>query len=468
MRWNIQCVGCGQTLQVGPDQLGRILRCPDCHLRLPVEPPPRVPSKPVVAVDPSRRPRPGWLLLGAAGAMVLIGMAISAAFARWSSINHNTSIFGGPQVYVPTLPMLDEEGRPGMNRAGERLLDTSHAIEVRFPESAAMEITSLTAVAKVPNSLAIASDVRTGRLLSATRDGRLAWFDTKSWEPLGFCQLGKPAYHLLVDAKQGLLFAACTPPEDLSQGKLGDRDNAAGELRVYELNALWKEARGGEPTPLHVLDVNAHITGMLLSPDGQALYYTAEARQDAYLGLIHTPTWKSETILWGRGGAVTSVALAPDAPVLYALTGSRLYSIDSRSGRILDRVTVSGASLSVVAAKYGRVYLVERRNGIQIQVVDVAGQKLLARWLIEADGRPYLRVSPGGDRLYLGTSAVTSGGIWAFDVSGASPNAPVWLAYTRSDPHRVLRAGLFTTSEGEWLVTGTGHVFRAPTLAGQS
>lgn len=468
MRWNIPCAGCGLTLQVGQSQIGRSLRCPSCLARVVVPP---ANWREEVSPPPTRPPGRLWLAGGLA-ALLLVGVAISVAYAAWSRVRPEAEgylPFGhkhlglervGIQGLLPRPPGLAAGG--AAEPALEAIGDPVPAVSTRLPASDQSGIPALTAINKVPTHLDVALDSVTGLAILATRDGRLRVYDPAGWNEIRSRTLELPAYHLRIDPVRRLLFAACTPSTALRLNDMGERIYAQGDVHVYDLDAAL-DGSAGQLEPTHKFPVGAHLVNLALSPDRRHLYFLAEGGTTCRLFRIDTTTWKADEPLIFQSPRPGLLSLSPDGQALYALAGGRLFTVDSRRWTITDEVATSFAVHAMVADNQGRLYLAERGRGVQVKVIDLAARKTLARFSSgsETEGLPSLSMLADSNRLVVGTSSFATGRVWVLDVSGPV-DKPRVIGQAGSDRGRLLRGRLSATSDGRHLLTTTGHVFRLP------
>jgi hypothetical protein len=187
----------------------------------------------------------------------------------------------------------------------------------------------------------------------------------------------------------------------------------------------------------------------------------AETSRECHVGRLDVALWTRDQVLPLRAGGATSLALAPEGNVLYALGGGRLCTIDAATWKPGPSLRVGPAVFSLCAGNRGRLYLLERRMGAVVHVVDLPNRKLLTRWGSGLMGRVSGRSSPDGCRLYLATSAVLSGSIQEVDLSATELSQPVFLRQANSNRDRLIRGDLLLSPDGQFLVTGNGFVFRA-------
>jgi hypothetical protein len=444
-----------------------------------------------------------WLLLGL-GATLLMGTLLSAARLVWSlgqppppnvhSMSPSPDLFptqppppnlrsASPTPNLTPMPLpslgipkgadwpatgVPSAGVAGAGVAGvegpsvtfEPTIDAAASAESRLSLHALNRHSSLELIGKIPASLAVCLDTHTGLILASTRGGMLHWVNAATCELHGSCRLDLPAYHLVIDPKRRILYTASSTPDALSVNRLGDRDQASGEVCAYDLNAILKGNRSEPVRPSKRLSINAHLTALLLSANGEELYYLCETTRDTQLGRVATQKWTMDKPLRQPSNGPTALVPAPDEPILYALTASRIYTIDIRSWKVINRIGLAGPIHGLLVGKNRRVYLLEWRFGIQVQVIDLPTRKQLARWHLEADGRPYFRLSPDTRQLFVATSAVTTGRILMLDVSNPQNTQPIVKGHVSGDRQHLLRGGFFVTEDGRYVVSGAGVVFR--------
>jgi hypothetical protein len=353
-------------------------------------------------------------------------------------------------------------GMFGGGRAFEQvaaLLDGGQTSDLRLPLQDVPGVSTLPVVGKVPSVLAVAMESSSTHFLATTRDGLLRRFAIDTWKEVRTWRLDQPAYSLLLEEKRRLLFAASSSPSALRLGELGDRNQATGDLLVYELDSILN-SEGNLVAPIHRLPFAAHLTGMIFSPTSDHLYYLAESADKVRVGRLDLETWKADLFVDLIVQRPSAMTLSPDGTTLYALAGSRLHSVDTQSWKVTDQVFLQGSVQSLLATGGGRVYVLERGRGVQLKLVDVPTRTILARWTTDAEGQPYFGLSPDRTRVYLGTSAFMTGRIWVVDVSSERMQTMPVVGQAGGDRDRLLRGGLFVLADGRYLITGTGHIYR--------
>jgi len=412
--------------------------------------------------SPVRRRR---LLVLIIGVVLVFGIAVGAmGMARGrrsvsSGGEKSTSMMGkGPMAGVGPGSLLNP-----LARYREDMLQVEDIPSAPLPATTTGRFSE---VGKVPCPLAVVSDTHTGQLLIARPEGEILLFDSSSLAEVGVRRLERTAYQLLIDPQRRQLCAATVRPGRLVLGSLGDRESAVGDLDVYDLDALLQGDPMTPQKPRQRLELGAHVTSLLLSPWGDSLFYLAESPQSGQIGRITFEDWKRDAVLPLRGGSPMALALAPDAPLLYALAEGRVFVVDLIDWRMVHPLNVGSTVLGLLAGPNCRLYLVERRRDLQLILIDFATRKTrqippLARWHSEIDGRPYLRASGTEGRMYLGTSAVTDGRILAIEETQDNPLNITVTTQASGNRQGLLRGPLFVTNDGKFLLRGSGQVFSA-------
>ena len=458
MHWTSECADCGQTLRV-PARPGNPILCPRCGRAVSARPPREKPAAPAGHVR--RRRYWPWVVGG------VIGLALASAcvVALLPPAHRHRPGGVSPIASIPISP-----NSPVDANAGARLMP-KEGIRVPRPIIPPVEIgdvsdgslrdlckraPALKPAGQLESLLVMAGGAGGGPFFTADADGTLRCYSA-SLELLGQTRLQRVPYLMAVDGQRRQLYAAVTSFPWLRQSALGDRDQALGDLCVYDVSSLLEgKSPPEELKPSQTVELDAQLTGLQLSEDGAWLCYLAESLSGAHLGRIATETMAT------KKRPVPANGLSGMADVgngrFVALAGGLLFHIDVANWTV-NRSTVitNGTLLGVYPAGVGKVFLLERRLGTYVVLLDLEANKVVSRHLSPMVGRYYLCSQPG--RLYLGTSAVFDGQIQAFEVKGGSMTA---LGVARRDDERLIRGGLYLTPDGRYLVTGNGHVYHAP------
>ncbi|MFO0879583.1 MAG: hypothetical protein U0840_19740 [Gemmataceae bacterium] len=464
MRWTIHCAICGQALQVGEDHQGKLLLCPGCQNRVHVAhpviaPPPR----PVTPVSPP-------IKTSQARFLVRIGMVcLALALVAGVSLRILRPKNGGVPDVMPRAPMRVDMSQGLITSAPapdpqiptvESIQDAALQFDHRLPVQEGTSSQGVEVSGKLPCSLGFVQDPVTGCMLASTRDGRLHVIHPTNKRKPSWIQLQLPAYHLLIDEKQRLLYAVSSEAAQLRLGDLGERFNATGDLGEYDLTALLAAPQGKTLQPRRQLKIGSHITHMVTAPTGGALYYTSEGMSTIDIGRIDLREWKMGPRHSLRVPGPSTISWCASQKQLYALAGSRIYSIEPDSWTITDQVNVTGAAIGVLAHPDGRLYVLERSRSIHIKQVDLAKRKIVARWTIESDGRPYMSLSQDGNGLIIAVSSLTMGQMWGIDIAEQNSSRLRLLFRAVSTPDQLIRGGLHVAGDGCHVFLGSGQLYK--------
>jgi hypothetical protein len=467
MRWTIACMACAQTLQARDEQDGRSVRCPCCGAALIVSRPAKrsledaragETSSPLASTRKAFWRRHWIVASGGLALLVLLLTAAGATWANWLGLRGNPDRFGMMSQF-PRIPL--QMGMPPVSHeppADEETLDltseNSPMVAAAHPSAPSLPVAGL-----IAPCLALAGDATRGLLLAADPAGVLRWYDSATLELRGTCPLDQPAYQMVFDAASGMLYTASCPAKALRLSVLGEHEYALGQLRAYDLSGVLQ----GKPPPsflppTHAFPLRAHFRNLFLTADGTQLYYLAESLKDSHIGRLDTRLWTRDREMTLSVGATTSLVLSPTGS-LHVLSGGLLLTIDPQTWECTSRLRVKPSVSSLVTGSRNRFYLMERKGGTIVHVVDLPTRKVLAHWSTNLVGRLTVRASPAGDRLYLASSAVLQGCIHEVDVSG-DLTRPLFLRQARNTREHLIRGSLLGSPDGQFLVTGGGVVFR--------
>jgi hypothetical protein len=390
---------------------------------------------------------------------------------------------GGPRGKIVPFMGKGPPGGPGgpgrvpLGPADGGAVNLNDGVEVMLP-GPEQALPSWKQAGQLSPCLAMTADAPPGVVFSSARDGQLRWYGRSDYRLLGSTRLPRPAYQLALDNRRGLLYAASALPGNLIVGPLGDRDLAVGDIDIYDVSAILRGDAPATLTPLATVPVRGHVTGFILSADGKHLYFMSEGTESqgkrslvhdisqvspsAHVGRLDTRTRQKPTLLEIRSGGPVGLALAPDARTLYGLAGGRVFALDPDRWQILAERPVGSSVFGLAAAPQRRVVLLERRFRTQLMVLDVPSGRVLSRWQIALEGRLYLHIGSAGNRLVVGTSALTRGQLLALDITGERILRPDVVHVAAGNGERLLRGPIFLSQDGSTVVTGGGHVFHTP------
>jgi hypothetical protein len=320
-------------------------------------------------------------------------------------------------------------------------------------------------VARVAEALAAAIDPEAGAALLLTRHGGLRHYSYPDFRLRGSYRLDRPAYRAALDGRRGLLYVATCSPRRLAfaVSTTGDQDGAAGDVRVYDVGALL---RGGETpaadlSPVATFPDMGYVPSLILSPDRLWLYLLGVAPQTTTLFRVSTARRAIEGERPMRGGA-GALALSPDGQGLYATTVSSVLAIDPASLEVTRRALLPFVPFDL-AAHNGRVFVGTRGERPVVVALDMRREvAVLGHWTAPFPGRVYLRLTPDGRHLYLGTSSVMANRIQALRIDGERVRQPILEGAVSTDDDGLVRGEFQITSDGQFLLNRWGKVYRLP------
>jgi hypothetical protein len=335
-------------------------------------------------------------------------------------------------------------------------------LDYSLPRPAPGPRPSLALAGRISPWLAAAADTRARRLLTCDSSSVLRWYDLATLRLLGSCRLDRPAYQMLVSPRHGALLTASAKDGALTVSLTGDVEHAIGDLHSYDLAALYKQPAGQPARAARSLLLDGLVTALVLAPGGQRAYYLSESGREAHIGEVEVGTLqRSRRPHSLRPAGSSMLALAPDAPLLYAISAGRVVTFDPGAWKETAMVQLGGSISGLLAGRGGRLYLADRRGPLTVLVLDMALRQPVARWQTDLEGRAYLLAGPAPDRVLVGTSAVYTGCVLDLDVAGEKANRPSVATSAAGDRDRLLRGPLFLTPGGDYLLTGSGLAFRA-------
>jgi hypothetical protein len=502
----VACSRCRHLIHLGHHVPGQPVCCPACHAQfVPADAPAvRRPSWPLVATAllplgiPLVNFGAGWAALAVALAAVCLvlsvcrrpalvlrlGLALAlgglgyapALTARLAGAGENTPPSGGPSELGPpvatvrTGDRLDMLPPPNIARGGGRgrglapPVALPPAVELVAPPAAPSAGPRL--AARVAEALAAAIDPKTGAALLLTRHGGLRHYSYPDFRLRGSYRLDRPAYRAALDGRRGLLFVASCPARLLAQsvGTTGDREGAPGDLRVYDVGALLRGAEppGAELAPLATIPDIGYVTSLVLAPDRRSLFLLGVGRQLVTLFRVNTTSRAIAAEQSMRGGA-GALALSPDGRRLYATSVSGVLVIDPHSLEITRRALLPFVPFDLAADDGGRVFVSSSGERPVVVVLDMnRDEPVVGHWAAPFPGRLYLRLTPDGRHLYLGTSSVSADRLHALRVDGARASRPLLEGTVSTDDDGLVRGEFQITPDGRFLLNRWGKVYRLP------
>jgi hypothetical protein len=424
------------------------------------------------------------LVLRLALALVLAGLGYAPALtARLADAGESTTPapapFAGPAMPqhpgggsmrlpegLAPLPPIPIISKGGAAMRGHSLLPPAAlpiAVEPLAPPHAAA---GPRLAARVAEALVAAIDPEAGAALLFTRHGNLLHYSYPDFRLRGSYRLDQPAYRAALDGRRGLLFVASCPARSLalSVETAGGREGAPGDLRVYEVGTLLRGGArpGAELRPVVTVADQGYVPNLLLSPDRRWLYYLGIDPQVVTLRRFSTDRLALNVEQSLRGGADT-LALSPDGQGLYATTVSGVLTIDPSSLQATRRVLLPFVPYDLVADNGGRVYVGSRGERPSLVALDMRHDgAVLGHWKAPFPGRLYLRLTPDGRRLYLGTSSVSADRLQGLRVDGEWVRRPLLDGAVSTDDDGLVRGEFQISPDGRFLLNRWGKVYRLP------
>ncbi len=494
MRWTNVCAECTQLLRPRTDQLGQSVCCPCCGTSLVVTRPParadRMSGAPALLpktrpapegeyLPPSRRSRRFWRrrwfqTVGFTVALAALLFSIVAptwgerlGWFRSGRVRAVRSLrFPGPGAASVENP-LAALGPPRTLPPRMPTLQLSSAAVWPLIASQSLLPPELSLAGQIAPCLAVTGDRVRGLLLTSALDnsrGLLRWYDSEGLRLRGSCRLGGPAFQMVFDSARGHLWTATSVARVFTVSPLGDYENAIANIHLYDLGTFLE--RIPPPTdvlePVFVIRETVPICDLILSPTGQYLFYLAQTGSGAVVKRIDTRLRTCDREVRLGGGGPTALAQSPGGK-LFALCGGQVHALDPKTMQ-RQSVRLSCTPIALCAGERDRLFLSERTQGLVVHAIDWSGSqpRVLASWHTNLEGRVYLRNSPDGRRIYLGTSAVLTGMVGGVDVSATRLDQPALVGQVFSNRERLLHGTLMVSPDGNYLITGNGLVFRTP------
>jgi hypothetical protein len=506
------CLHCRRSISAQDGSQGKPVRCPACAAVLIGS----VASASVRAPAPPLRMRsvlpwllllPGVLALGlslwagygvgwaALGVTLGAGFLIVGQWGHWSLaarlgaslplaiLGNGLTLAGGPLEAGPLL-LLAAAAKPGSHQtpavsaipalqppppSASRSVSKKTPEELLLAEANRRTIPDMQFVGCIGDLLALATPEESGSSVAfaTTATGALRQFSYPDFRLQATHQLRQPAYRAVLDGRRGLLWVAASEPHVLSINGAGDRPAGRGDLHVYDI-AAPSLARQPIDTPLQprrILTLQGNVMELLATADRSRLFYLAQTEAGIHLGRIDAGRETVDGRL-SLPAEIRALCLTPDGTTLYAAGEGMLLVIDAATLRMSQRIDVDADFCAVAADNEGHVYLGEQGTWTKLRKLDLSapGTKI-QKWAAHVYGRIYLRLSPDGYRLYVGTSSVISNHLDVLLVHGGPWSIPPQICTVASDAHGPIRGEFFLTSDARFLVNRWGKVFHLVQLA---
>jgi hypothetical protein len=501
-----RCSSCLRPLRVRECYQGKMLRCPSCAAVLLVAATDGAPN--IVAIAESKcapvaateRPPPPavmasclilpWILLAptALALILLMRVGLGVLWAalgvalgglclllgqrvRWPEylrVSASLSLaligYGLTLASIPGNGSLLPPRRTGhLSPASVDAIATSN-----LQRNFSLRFADMRIIARLGDLLSVSifsppSDDRTAIAIAATADGSFKEFSYPDFKPGAIYRLPRIAYRTAVDNRRGVLWAAACEPADLRANRYGDQPHGRADLYAYDIPP-WQQRHSAETTPLHprrVVPLGGDVLELLMSADGDALFYLVQCGDKVRLGRIDAARQAVERQI-PLPQETRALCLTPDGKALYAAGAGCLFVIDPATLQTLRRLPVRADVRSIAADNNGCVYLAEQGQWMPLTFVDLYGdQPVIHQWEPRMHGRIYVKMSPDQSRLFVGTSSLISDQLEALLINGRVWTTPPTVgAKTVSSPQARVQGEFFLTPDGSFVINRWGIVFR--------
>ena len=407
-------------------------------------------------------------MLLAASIVLILGLSIKG-FMRWrsmsglsDSLSTGESLPGSRQVYLefPTTSANRASSSTGIEGVTDETVDNTTSVALDFSGLDTAKLKPFEVIADVHQALACAEDATNRRLYLSYRDGAIQVVSTETGQVIARAMLDAPAYHLLVDEKGQKLVAASIAPGSLRQGIVGEKEYARVHFQIYDLKKLSGADSSPALQPVKTLKYDFFVGRMIFSEDRRKVYFVAEEAGKVRVGEILVDDWTMKIPFTVKGTGPIYLSRGPDEKTLLFLAGGRLLSIDPSTWKFRQSLSIGGTVHAVETGASGKVYLLERRVGVRILVLDMASRRFVSRWIVESEGKPAYCVSSDRKHLFLSVYGVSAGRILGIDISeDQSPWGKPW-GIAESNRQRFPRGELSISENKSLLFSGSGQIFR--------
>jgi hypothetical protein len=386
------------------------------------------------------------------------------------------------------LPLAFPPGE-GLRGLGMRLPDDMPMYERRFPapvEDSYAHGPDLKFCARIGELLAVTVDADHHVALAASRNGHLRHYSYPDFHLVATYRLIRPAYRAVLDGRHGLLYLAGSEPEQMFVGPFGEREGGRGDIEVYDVQGLLdqksadvapplvrvrtialpadpaEQEAGPRPGPRWARPVPAkgYVADLLLSPDGETLYYLADFEGHVRVGRVDArrPEGAREQRL-PRGAA--NLRLTRDGKHLYATRVGKVLQIDPVTLRVQKEVAVEVAPSDLAVTNAGLAFLGEWGQMTSVTVVDMSRDGVtVGRWTPEVYGPLYLGLSPDEKRLYVSSPSPVANCVRSLLVTGDLSRRPPHSGEAVSSRNGQVWGEFFLTPDGQFLINRWGKIYR--------
>jgi hypothetical protein len=321
--------------------------------------------------------------------------------------------------------------------------------------------------------MGLAIDADAKAVLATLADGTLHHYSYPDFKPLGTFRLAGKAYRAVLDPKKKVLYTiAADPAVRLPVG----REFIAGDLQVYDVADVL--AGKADPKaalkPTKVIPLNAVVPCLLLSPEGDALYYLhVKDEKTSKLCKLNTATLKAAgEVALAEGTDI--VCMTRDGKALYAggHTSKRstanpgpyqgtIQHIDLAALKVLKTANVAVDPYDLAATNEGLVFASGGSGQkSEITVVDVnQAVPVLATWKGTLSGS-CLKLPDDQKRLYVSTWRTGAAGLTCYNLPDKPEGVQPPKGTSNPVPGGIASRGEVTLSpDGDFLICDSGTIF---------
>jgi hypothetical protein len=341
--------------------------------------------------------------------------------------------------------------------------------------------------ARIRDDLLLAVTVDPGRRAALTTNqyARLSHYSYPDFQLLGSYRLVRTAYRAVLDGRRGLLYLASSEPEQLLLGRYAERGGGRGDIEVYDVQAVLEqkapEPSSGPPRvrtiPLSAeaadeapgqlggrgwarpAPMKPYVADLLLSPDGEALYYLADFDDHVRIGRADTRRPDDVREVRLKHDAA-NLRLTRDGKHLYATRVGKVLQLDPRTLRVEKEVAVNVAPSDLAVTNAGLAFLGEWGQWTSVTVVDMSkGGAPVGRWKSDLYGPLYLGLSADEKRLYVGSASPAANRIRSLLVTGDLSRRPPPSGEGVTSSNGSVTGEFYLTPDGDFLINHSGKVY---------
>jgi hypothetical protein len=228
-------------------------------------------------------------------------------------------------------------------------------------------------------------------------EGKLEHRTAPDFAVQGTAKLPKEAYEAVL-TPDGTLIVACTDPPP---GAVLPRDRRGpGDLLFFRVADLLAGKAGPEELkPAATVPVRGEVADLLLSPEGDKVYYLDRTNQT--IGRVDTARMKADGELRGLAPGTDRMCLTPDGQALYTLAGGSIQRFDTAAWKPAGTFNQRFAGRDLQATNSGRVFVLDTPGPqTRVAVLDTAGAGKGETWA-DVGAANAILLAPDQERLYV-------------------------------------------------------------------